>query len=98
MSDQTEDRDRQKRIEKNLADFEQILRMNDDFQREKKRVLEEAERLGVDLNMEIPWDHLNKNQKKELERIKLESQRDLELAIEEEKPASKPRRHRGLRI
>lgn len=98
MKQDSDDKKLQKEVAKNMAEFENIVKMNEQYERDKKWLLEEADRLGVDLKREIPWDDLSKEQKKELERIKFESEQELKDMVQANKKPVRPKRWRGEMI
>ncbi len=68
-------------VKKNFEMFEKIEKEHSEYLSEKDKLLKRAKELGVDFKMQIPWNKLTEEQKKELERIKLEGERDLKSAL-----------------
>ncbi len=81
MNSHIDERELQRKIDKNFKQMEKLEQMEEEFQRAKEMVMEKAQKLNIDLNGEIPWDQLNPNQKRELEKIQTEAERDLNLII-----------------
>jgi hypothetical protein len=83
---------------RNMAECERLVGLLAEHEKEMAHLLAEAERLQIDLDLEIPWDQLPAEHRAELERLKLEADHDLaELQSAPRKP-TRARRPRGLRI
>ncbi len=74
------------RSKKNMAEFERLNAMNEEYERRKAQLFSEADSLGIGTGMEIPWDQLTPEQKRKLEDMKEEAERTLKWT--EEAPSS----------
>jgi hypothetical protein len=87
--------ERMKRDRKNL---EKITKLHGENLQKKGRLLEEAENLGVNLNLKIPFDHLPEELQEEIERVRMEAKRDLEEIRGGGSDAPTRKRPRGIKV
>ena len=93
-----DEKELEERVKKNLAEFERLERMNEEYEREKREILEKAKELKIDLDMKIPWDLLSPEQRRELERIKEDAERDLKSIETRPGKIKSPRPRRGIMV
>ncbi|MBW2067599.1 MAG: hypothetical protein JRI31_01780 [Deltaproteobacteria bacterium] len=88
----------EERIEANLRAFEETEKENERYMKEKEELLAKAKELGVKLDMEIPWDQLNEDQQRELERIRNEGEREIREAVDTKGRSAPKKAMRWTRI